>query len=463
MSLLFALIATVTVAASPTPTPEDEAAAVAWFKVSGHALSGADASAEDLAPIAERLSAGRVIGLGEATHGGHEDQLFKANLIKQLVRAQGVTVVVLEANRDAARDFDTYIRTGVGDPMTLMRSTSFFRAGRDEEFAGLLVWLRAWNQVATRPVRIIGIDNQDAARDAAFALDFVRKHDARLADRLAAPFASLLPSPGQPWPHAFTWIQAHTTADIAAVQTGAQTLKEAIAVRHAEWSGDPAYAEALYAADIAWQCLHQFEREGKDSATEFVTDGYFARRDVFMAQNLMARLDPADKAVIWAHAGHVMNWLPDSYVKSGYSTLGRELKGRLGDAYTVLGATFTTGRIMTVAERNGERPSSAAPESVVSVPNDGPRDIGRLLAALPGDAAWIDLTLRPKTPALNRWVLSDYNYGWAGWAVKPEDWQKDAAPPADKAMPFDKGFDVMIWFRHITPARRLPEAKSLAQ
>ena len=98
---LMAILAAATVAPAPDPRPEDEAAAIAWFKADSHPLSGADASSGELAPIADRLSAARVIGLGEATHGSHEDQLLKAGLIKELVRRHGVTVVALEANRDA--------------------------------------------------------------------------------------------------------------------------------------------------------------------------------------------------------------------------------------------------------------------------------------------------------------------------------------------------------------------------
>ena len=166
---------------SPAPTPQGVAAAVAWIKADAHLLSGADAAPDELEPLAARLSGVRVIGLGEATHGDHEDQQFKANLIKQLVRDGAVTAVVLEANRDAARGFDAYVRKGEGDPVALMRSPSFFRVTRDEEFASLLVWLRAWNQTTDRPVRIIGIDDQDAGRDAAFALAMVARHDPALA------------------------------------------------------------------------------------------------------------------------------------------------------------------------------------------------------------------------------------------------------------------------------------------
>ena len=453
---LMAILATATVAPAPEPRPEDEAAAIAWFKADSHPLSGADASSGELAPIADRLSAARVMGLGEATHGSHEDQLLKAGLIKELVRRHGVTVVALEANRDAVRGFDAYIRKGTGDPMTLLRSKSFFRAGRDEEFANLLVWLRAWNQVAPTPVRMIGIDNQDAARDAAFALAFVTRHDPSLAARLRRPLVPLLPQDGKTWPHAYTWVHAHATAEIAAVEAGATGLRDAMREHRSAWGRDPDYDEAAYAAEVAWQCLYQFEREGKDSALTFSADAYFARRDVFMAQNLMIRTG-ADRAVIWAHADHVMSWLPEGYVKSGYSNLGRELKLRLGADYSVMGVTYTDGAISTIAASGKARPASDAPESVVPLKNDGARDIGRLLSALPGDAAWLSLPERPRTTALDRWVSSDYNYGWAGWWVRPEDWQRDPQPPADKVMPFDRGFDVMVWFRHLTPARRLPE------
>ncbi|TAD84591.1 MAG: hypothetical protein EAY70_01150, partial [Sphingomonadales bacterium] len=111
----------------PDPTPataEEEAAAVEWLKDKGVAFDPSAYDAATLAPLAERLGSARIIGIGEATHGSHQDQAFKAELIKQLVRSGKVTVLMLEANRDAGEQFDRYVREGVGDPAEVMRAGS---------------------------------------------------------------------------------------------------------------------------------------------------------------------------------------------------------------------------------------------------------------------------------------------------------------------------------------------------
>jgi erythromycin esterase len=61
---------------------DDARQAVAWIRHHAHPLP---ASGADLAPLAARLAEAPVIGLGEITHGSHEDMAFKAQLLRLLV------------------------------------------------------------------------------------------------------------------------------------------------------------------------------------------------------------------------------------------------------------------------------------------------------------------------------------------------------------------------------------------
>ncbi len=442
---------------SPAPTEAGKAAAVAWLKADAHLFSGADAPSDELKPIADRLAGARVIGLGEATHGDHEDQQFKANLIKQLVRDGDVTAVVLEANRDAAEGFDAYVRRGDGDPVALLRSPSVFRVTRDEEFASLLVWLRAWNQTTDHPVRIFGIDDQDAGRDASLALALISRHDPALAARLKAPFTGLIPADGKTFPKASYWVIGQTTAQIAMLQAAARTLSDTVIAHKADWGHDPGYTDAAYAAEVAWQCFNIFEKQGKDAPAGVELSGsYYARRDIFMAKNLLHRLADGERAVIWAHDGHVADTLPPAYEAAGGSSLGRELHGAIGGAYRGLGTTWSQGRVNAVAGPM-DKIRSDMPETAIAVTNDGPRGIGSVFNPLSGPAAWVDLKARPHTPELDQWVKSDYFFGQAGWGLDPATFQTDPPGAPDEVLPVDQGFDVLVWFRVITPARRLPE------
>lgn len=442
-------------AVSDTARSASEAAAVAWINADGHALSGADASPSELAPLAARLAGARVIGLGEVTHGDHEDHHFKADLIEELVRQGAIHAIVLEANRDVARNFDLYVRDGKGDPVALMRSTSFFRVFRDEEFAGLLTWLRAWNQIAAKPVRILGVDDQDGGRDAGFALALIARHDPALAEKLGAPFKSIIAGKDGVWLKPSTWIRGLDPAQIAAAKAGARVLADTVKAHAADWGQDPDYAEAAYAAEVAWQNIDIFELEG--AGTKLMTDppqGYYARRDTFMAQNMMARLGPEEHAAFWAHNGHVAADLPPSYAAMDGTTVGHELRRTLGDGYRALGFEYSKGEIMIIVGDLSKVTAATTAETAWTAVNDQPGELGFVFAQAKANALWLDLAHRPHSALLDAWMKLPYQDGSAGWGVDPADWTTPMKPEDFVAL--DHAFDVVVWFRTLTPSRRLP-------
>src|SRR4051794_26803019 len=127
-------IATAVAVATVPYNASDEAAARAWIAQAGHRFDPAATGSADLAPLVERLAGARVIGIGEATHGTHQDEAFKAELIKALVRAGAIDTVAIECNRAAGYGFDRYVRFGEGDPAALIRSPSFFSIWRNDAF-----------------------------------------------------------------------------------------------------------------------------------------------------------------------------------------------------------------------------------------------------------------------------------------------------------------------------------------
>ena len=77
---------------------------------------------------------------------------------------------MLEANRAAAAGFDHYVRTGKGDPAALIHSRSFFATWKDDEFAGLILWLqksgsRLGGMTAPYMLRHMGKDSYIPSRD----------------------------------------------------------------------------------------------------------------------------------------------------------------------------------------------------------------------------------------------------------------------------------------------------------
>jgi erythromycin esterase len=104
--------------------------------------------------LTAKLEGAQIVGIGEVTHGDHEDQTFKAELIKALVMKGQAQVLILESNRQVGADLDVYINGKGGNLPVLLRSPSFFRIWRTDEFASLILWLRAYNVQASQPVFI---------------------------------------------------------------------------------------------------------------------------------------------------------------------------------------------------------------------------------------------------------------------------------------------------------------------
>lgn len=441
-------------------SPDDSAAAAQWIAAYGHRLAAAEPSPAELDVLVKRLSGATVVGIGEVTHGTHEDQSFKAALIKALVSAGAVEVVALEANRGAGRGFDRYIRLGEGDPAALVRSRSFFRIWKGDEFAGLLLWLRAWNLVHPQQmVRIIGIDNQDAGVDADFALTMLARHDAPLAARLRPAFGTLIAGADGKWINPSAWIQASRPGEHPAAMAAAATLRDTLVANRAGWSGDPDYEEAVHAAKIAWQNLHQYELEIGQVDLNTLPLDYLARRDRYMAENLVTLLRSGERAAFWAHNMHVAHDLPAVYVKGGYTSIGIETRKRLGSAYRTVGFTNSQATVlaMRIDESNPADLSRLPADEPIAISNVRTGELGATFARLPGDAWWIDLDADiPRPPAVTRWLGTPQWDGGAGATIDPGRYQI-AAPLNQPGLP-GQGFDILVWFRTMTPQHRWPTA-----
>ncbi len=459
--ILIALATAALIAAAPVSDP-DERVAIAWLQRHGHPLAAAEPTTLDLIPLVAAFANARVIGVGEVTHGTHEDQAFKVAVIKALVRAGAIDTLVIEANRVAGTGFDRYVRFGEGEPVALVQSPSFFRIWKGDEFAGLLIWLRAWNVAhSDRVVGIVAIDNQDGAVDAAFALDWLERRDPRLASDLRRRFGTMLPPPGSPRLRPSDWIATRSAREVAPAVSAATALRDSFST-HPAWSADPGYAEAAYAATVAWQNLDEFSLLMKGVDMSKVPVHYLSRRDRYMATNLLVRLGAAHRAALWAHDTHILSASPPEWQGDGFWTVGLELKKQLGTAYRTLGVTYTRATVLATRRAMRTPADRAAPpdDEPISLHNSGPNGAGRALAQLPGDVWWFDLSARyaPGAPA---WLKRPAYLGDVGWAVDPATFQ--TAKPEDEALPFGMGFDVIVWFRTMTPQHRWPASTAAAK
>jgi len=455
--MLFAALLAGAVASVATPPPVrdagDETAAVQWIKATAHSFSSESPSDGEFAPLVASLTGAQVIGIGEVTHGDHEDQAFKAELIKALVRENRVQLLLLESNRQVGADLDAYVMGRGGDLPTLLRSPSFFRVWRTDEFADLILWLRAYNVQATSPIRIVGIDVQDAGTDADVALHFLSDHDRTAADRLRSAFGKdLLPGPGSK--RFSVWQAAATKSEYDTATQASIELDRIFRDHRAAWSSSPGFDEAANAAQTARQALNTFEFDNNRAPATAMTADYYARRDRFMAANAIDHLD-GRTAAFWAHDLHVLADIPTSTAwPADYTWVGRELRRKLGNGYKTVDFAWSEGsfraQIMTSDDSN--EILHRKPLVPQYLPNNLPGDLGGALERTGLERFWIDLRSPPDQPSIARFLSVSYNRGWPGWGLYPNKWNTD---PNDRA-PLRPGTDILVWFKHITPSHLLP-------
>jgi erythromycin esterase len=432
------------------PEP-DEAAALRWLEANRRTFSSATPEPQQLAQLTGRLDGAQVIGIGEATHGTHEDLAFKSALIKQLVREGRIGVVALEANRAIGTALDAYVRRGEGDLAAIIRSRSFYRIWRTEEFAELMLWLRAWNLAGGRQVGVIGIDMQDSSADAAAALAFVAPRAPEEAAAISAGLGDLLPNP-EPV-RLYNWVTAADAAKLKRAQDAAQRL-HALLARRIDWAGDPGHADALYAAQVAVQGLRLFEKEVRGATVDPHDYAYLALRDRMMAANL-TQLAGTEPTALWAHDMHVLGEPgPSTLFPAEFTWIGRELERALGPRYVTVTFAWSDGRFHAAtidpkAGNPGVNQSALVPQKV---DNKGPGTLGGFLADVPGERWWVDLRALPDAPWARSWSKAPYFRGFAGWGVNRDAWHRTH----NDTLPLRTATDILVYFRTITPTRLWP-------
>ncbi|MCD8413682.1 erythromycin esterase family protein [Tenacibaculum finnmarkense] len=118
---------------------------------------------KNLKPISDFISTQknniRIIGLGEATHGTKEVYEYKAEIIKSLIKNNGVRKIALEARYANVKNLNTYVLSGKGNLKKVISEIGFWLYNT-VEFKDLLIWLKEYNKKTNDKVSIIGIDSQ---------------------------------------------------------------------------------------------------------------------------------------------------------------------------------------------------------------------------------------------------------------------------------------------------------------
>lgn len=388
----------------------DESAARNWLRHAAQPLASGVPSAIALQPMVDRLKGARVIGLGAAARGAHEEAAFKSALVQALADGGRISAVAFEVNLSGGRRIDAYVRGGPGNAADALRDSGIDASDSTVEVADLLDWLRRWNLAGRDPIRVVGFDVQDVLRDTDAALTFLAPFEPAAAELLRESWEPLLtpetlqrPFAGQ----AAGW----TRAQWETVFTAAQVLEDVLLRPLETMRTAPGHQEARHAARAARLGLQVVEPESGPAISRAVDH----RRDIALGENLLALAGPPARVAVWSNDRRLARGALQPIAADAYNT-GDVLADRLGAAYKVVGFA---------SRRGGEDP------------------LGALLERA-GERYWVDLAALPDAPWARRWRALPYERAWpdAG-ATRP-------------AVPLGNGVDLLVFFRTLTPSRPLP-------
>ncbi|SDR89220.1 erythromycin esterase family protein [Microlunatus soli] len=268
------------------------------------------------AEIAPRLSNATVLALGEATHGNHEFQQLRLQLVGKL---PSFGAIVLEEDYGSVARANAYLQGGPGTAQDATRSFGFV-LNHTEEMAHLLEGIRRINDRRTpdRRIRLVGMDVQRIDANKQLALDGMRTIDPALATEIGR--------------------KLHGWNDVTTDPGDPRRVDEALDVLADRLSTSDDVARDARNAATALQQNRQLDRAGD----------YAATRARIMAENLRRTVSEEaargnDHTLLFAHDGH----LDKTSAAYAHPDLGALAARRWGDRYRVIGTDLHESRLRT--------------------------------------------------------------------------------------------------------------------
>lgn len=299
------------------------------------------------------LAQGRLVLLGEATHGTEEFYALRANLTRRLITEHGFCAVVAEADWPDAWRVNQYVR-GAGSDADAVQALAGFRRfpawmWRNTVVRDFLDWLRQYN--ATQPQRqgagFYGMDLYSLFGSIQAVVDHLERTDPAAARRAQARYACFTRS-GQ---------DSHAYGYAASFGMQPHCEDEALAQwREMQRRAAPLPRSASAARDAAFDALQNARLVR--NAEEYYRTMFHRRvsswnlRDRHMAQTLEAlEHHLADEGgerprmVVWAHNSHLGDARATGMRALGEWNLGQLVRERCGDDVRILGFSTHEGTV----------------------------------------------------------------------------------------------------------------------
>jgi erythromycin esterase len=275
-----------------------------------------DDDSSELTTLGDILKGKKVIGLGEATHGTKEFFVYKAKLIRYLIKNHNLKLVLIESNMAGLEDINNYIKNKTStDLYAIIKQSSVFSIYRTQEVADLIEWMKIYNQnkAEHEKVNFGGIDMHYTY----YTINDILKKTG-LSRLLTQQQKDALINLNMLWQKEEPKLNSKQKNNYLALTSELYKLIKK------ENTGD---SSSIYQRDI--RLLEQsiiFNNRPDIQANKI--------RDKFMAENIIwaaGRTAPNEKIVVWAHNGHISHGL-----YRNYKAMGVHLKNKYKTRYYAL-------------------------------------------------------------------------------------------------------------------------------
>jgi erythromycin esterase len=310
-----------------------------------------------------------------------------------------------------------------------------FAVWNTEEMLALVEWMRAWNAAhRANPVRFLGYDMQDNQLPVDTLRAFLSRHEPSLVEMVDEYLGEYRAMPTWSTPQIMDTTRTRW-------REGAEDVLREVNDHRGAWL-DRAHTRAD-TMEVEWavQSANLVLQAARSNETLNVPD-----RDSLMAANLdwaLTTLMPGAKAVAWAHDVHVAHGGDRALSFFGGSTMGAELKRRMGGDYQALSLLFYEGAY------TGTRSFS---DHVMIAAEALPGPVGSVERALhtlvrpSGAVGWI-VDLTSERSERSDWFDSPRRLRHVGYAAYDYAFDMEAVFPLE--------FDGIIFIDRTTPSKPL--------
>jgi erythromycin esterase len=427
---------------------------VSWIQEHARPIHTFDPQAplDDLASFKQIIGDASIVGLGEASHGGHEFFVMKHRLLRFLVEEMGFTMFAMEMCWMGAEPINDYILNGIGEPEVLLVQNGY-GIWNTEEVLDLLLWMRAYNadpQHQSKKVRFAGFD---AVLPRTASLERIVRYFEAVDPAYHAQVEDLYKGVGE--------LSFFNLPAPSVLQSFTSAAKQ-VFMRLNDYADDyrarsspHAFSLILQEARVVTQAMIRVN----DAHAETQSDAFKTmaqRRDHFMAENvawLHEYADGGEKMVLWAHNWHIGTW---GIWNNGLGTdrtpftwMGMDIRQRYQAQYLTIGFSFHEGAHSAVpVDQNGkpvvfQRQSCTIQPAAVGSYHDTLAKAGRNY--------FLDVRVAPPVGEIHTWLEGPHPFRDFG-AGHPSD---DSHSYLDLSL--EKWFDVLIEIQTISPSHRRPK------